>query len=100
MSVEAEQERQEAEVGEDGVPAEVSFLSAREVSPPKIKPDLKNGEEKATVHPMFKNNKPKRPTRDSPKVKVTDGVIELLDSDEENLDDSSASPSPARDDEE
>lgn len=41
------------------------------------------------MHPMFKNNKPKKPTRQSPAVKVTDGVVELLDSDEEDLDNGS-----------
>lgn len=46
------------------------------------------------MHPMFKNNKPKRPPRKSAAVKVTDGVVEVLDSDEEEENSVDESPSP------
>lgn len=52
------------------------------------------------MHPMFKNSKPKA-TRKSPAVKVENGVVELLDSDEEDLDDGPVvAADPAEDSEE
>lgn len=82
-----------------GLASEPVFVAASEVKLPPSKHDEERREAKSMVHPMFKNNKPKRPTRRSPAVKVTDGVVELLDSDEEDVDDVPVVADPAQDQE-
>lgn len=73
-------------------------MAASEVKAAPKKLDTGGDAKKSAMHPMFKNNKPKKPTRKSPAVKVENGVVELLDSDEEDLDDGPAVvPDPAED---
>lgn len=64
----------------------VAFVAASEVKAAPKKLDTGGDAKKSAMHPMFKNNKPKKPTRKSPAVKVENGVVEFLDSDEEDLD--------------
>lgn len=66
----------------------MDFVAASEVKAAPKKLETSKAGAKSTMHPMFKNNKP-RPTRKSPAVKVENGVVELLDSDDEDLDDGS-----------
>lgn len=94
MSLAEEQERQALSGGE-AVEADVGFQSAREVKPSVTRRDSeKSNGTHAESYRMFKNNKPKRPTRKASATKESNGVIELLDSDEESLDESSLSPNP------
>lgn len=75
----------------------VAFVAASEVKAAPLNPETSKGEPRSAIHPLFKNNKPKKPTRRSPAVKVTDGVVELLDSDEDDLDDEPVAADPAED---
>lgn len=94
MSLAEEQERQALSGGED-LAADVGFQSAREVKSSVTRRDSKKSNVTSVEsYRMFKNNKPNRSTRKASATKETDGVIELLDSDEESLDEGSLSPSP------
>lgn len=78
----------------------VAFVAASEVKAAPKKLESSKTDATSTMHPMFKNSKPKA-TRKSPAVKVENGVVELLDSDEEDLDDGPVvAADPAEDSEE